>query len=141
MESTNINEPTDEKTRNTVGSVAKKSYLSSLKEFSENIQEPEEETILPFVAPEGTKFMKIEIITQNPNTTSLKTFMAYLADRAGYLTELYEREVKQANIEIDKQRKEYELKLLQMRKTKDFKQKLKVPPERVTPEKKIFGAF
>lgn len=144
MENSQPKETSLEKTRNTAGSQPRhernRSYLSSLQEISE-INQTKEKAILPYIAPEGTNFIKIDIITQDPNTTSVKTFMAYLADRAGYLKELYQAVVREANIEIDKQRRDYKLKLAKMRKTKNFKAKLKVPPERVKPDKNFLELF
>ena len=61
-----------------------------------------------------------------------------MADSAGWLDEIYQDIVNKANVQIDAQWKEYELKLKQMKIEKDFSKKLRMPPPRVQPEK-IYG--
>lgn len=86
------------------------------------------------------KELKVEILI--PKLTEMNyNFMGYLADNAGWLTEIYQDIVNKANVVIDAQWKEYDLKMKQMKIEKDFSKKLRMPPPRVKPEKEFGSMF
>ena len=108
---------------------------------AQNIPERRIELTPRHIPPKDVKPLKVDIITPDRDSKAVKTFLAYLADKGGLLDEIYREIVINANREIDRLRREYELKLLQMKRTKNFKQKIKMPPERVNPEKKFLEMF
>jgi hypothetical protein len=112
----------------------------SLNRYAQRLHEQKQEEKVPaHEAPEGTKFVKLDIIAGDVKSTSLKTFVAYMADKAGYLDEIYKKKVDLVNIEIDQLRKEYDFNL-KMRE-KGSKKKLKIPPNRIIPERDFSEMF
>jgi hypothetical protein len=86
------------------------------------------------------KELKVEILIPKL-TEHCFSFLGYLADSAGWLTEIYNEIVDKANVEIDAQWKEYDRQVKRMKIEKDFSKKLRMPPPRIMPEKNYGGMF
>lgn len=75
------------------------------------------------------------------NSSSLYEFMGYLADKAGYLDEIYQQEINRVNVEIRRKRREYTAKNPSTGRSRGVGKRTEIKFDDIRPEKDYLKMF